>query len=75
MDGTMLTTLISTVGFPIVACCGLAFFCKMLFENNNKNIERLFTMFEKSNQENREAIQNNTKALEVLKDRLEDLSK
>lgn len=54
-------TMITTVGFPIVACIGLAWFCKM------------FEMYDKSNAENREAIKACTEAINRLSDKLEDI--
>lgn len=64
--------LISTLGFPIVACIGLAWFCKNLIDNNNKHIEQMFTMYEKANDENRKAIENCTRAIDRLCDNLDD---
>lgn len=64
---------ISTVGFPIVSCVALGWFCKWMIETNNKNIEKLFDLFAQSNKDNREAIDNNTKVLESLRDKLDDL--
>ena len=66
-----MASLISTLGFPIVACIGLAWFCKYMIDNNNKNIERMFTMYDQANRENREAIEACTKAIDKLCDRLD----
>ena len=63
-----IVTTISTLGFPIVACIALGWFCKYMIDNNNKNIEKMFDLYEKSNMENREAI----KALTVVVDKLND---
>lgn len=73
MDISNISNLISMVGFPITACVGLAVFCKYLVENNNKNIDRLFTMYEASNLNNRSAIDNNTKVLEKVLEKLDNL--
>ena len=62
---------ISTLGFPIVACIALGWFCKYMIDNNNKNIERMFEMYDRSNSENREAIRNLTEAVNKLNDSLE----
>lgn len=64
-------TAISTLGFPIVACIALGWFCKYMIDNNNKNIEKMFTLYEKSNEENREAIKALTEVVEKLNDNLE----
>ena len=66
-----ITTMISTVGFPIVACIGLGWFCKYMIDQNNKNIERMFEMYAKANDENRVAIERMTEAVNKLCDRLE----
>ena len=68
-----IVTTISTLGFPIVACIALGWFCKYMIDNNNKNIEKMFDMYDKANQENREAIQAVTVALDKLCDKLDDL--
>lgn len=62
---------ISTVGFPIVACIGLGYFCKYMIDNSNKNIEKMFEMYAAANKENREAIEGCTKAIEKLCDKLD----
>ena len=66
-----ITTMISTVGFPIVACIGLGWFCKYMIDQNNKNIEKMFGMYAKANDENRVAIERMTEAVNKLCDRLE----
>lgn len=66
-----IATLISTLGFPIVACIGLAWFCKYMIDQNNKHIEKMFDMYAQANQENRNAIEANTKVLERLCDKLD----
>lgn len=63
---------ISTLGFPIVACIGLGWYCKYMIDNNNKQINRMFDLYETSNKENREAIQACTKAVEKLCDKLDE---
>ena len=66
-----IATLISTLGFPIVACIGLAWFCKYMIDQNNIHIEQMFAMYAQANQENRNAIEANTKVLERLCDKLD----
>lgn len=68
-----IATMISTLGFPIVACIGLGWFCKYMIDQNNKNVERMFAMYDKANTENREAIKACTEAVNKLCDKLEDL--
>lgn len=66
-------TMISTVGFPVVACIGLAWFCKYMIDQQTKNIDRMFEMYDKSNTENREAIKACTEAINKLCDKLDDV--
>ncbi len=63
--------MISTVGFPIVACLGLGWFCKYMIDQQNKNVERMFQMYDKANTENREAIEKMTVAIDKLCDKLD----
>lgn len=65
-------TLISSLGFPIVAAISLFFGCKFLLEQQQKNVDRMFDMYDKSNAENREAIKACTEAVNKLCDKLED---
>lgn len=67
------STLISTLGFPIVACIGLGWFCKYMIDQNNRNVERMFQMYDKANTENREAIKACTEAVNKLCDKLEEI--
>ena len=66
-----IATLISTVGFPIVACIGLAWFCRYMIDQNNQHIEKMFILYDTANKENREAIEACTKAVEKLCDRID----
>lgn len=68
-----IATMISTLGFPIVACVGLGWFCKYMIDNNNKNIEKMFNMYDKSNEENREAIKALNESVSRLCDKLDDI--
>lgn len=66
-----ITTMISTVGFPIAACIGLAWFCKYMIDQNNQHIEKMFNMYDQANRENRDAIEACTKAIEKLCDKID----
>ena len=66
-----IVTLISTLGFPIVACIGLAWFCKYMIDQNNQHIEKMFILYDTANKENREAIEACTKAVEKLCDKID----
>lgn len=66
-----IASLVSTLGFPIVACIGLAWFCKYMIDQNNKHIEKMFEMYDNANKENRDAIEACTKAIDRLCDKLD----
>ena len=66
-----IATLISTLGFPIVACVGLAWFCRYMIDQNNQHIEKMFILYDTANKENREAIEACTKAVEKLCDKID----
>ena len=65
--------MIQSIGFPISACIGLAWFCKHILDQQQKNVDKMFEMYDKSNAENREAIKACTDAINKLSDKLEDL--
>lgn len=66
--------LISSLGFPIISAVALFFGCKYMLDNQQKNVERMFEMYDKANTENREAIKACTEALNKLSDKLDDLT-
>lgn len=66
-----ITTLISTVGFPIAACVGMAWFVKYQTDNNNKTMADLRQEQAEQNTTMLKAINNNTKALQELIDKLD----
>lgn len=65
--------LISTLGFPIISAVALFLGCKYMLDVQQKNTERMFDMYDKSNSENREAIRACTDALNKLCERLDDM--
>lgn len=66
-----IATIISTVGFPIAACIGMAWFVKWQTENNNKTMTDLRREQAEQNTTMLKAINNNTKALQELIDKLD----
>ena len=66
--------LISTLGFPIISAVALFFGCKYMLDNQQKNTDRMFEMYEKSNSENRDAIKACTEALNKLTEKLNDIT-
>lgn len=73
MDITSVSTIISTLGFPIAACVALFIGCKYMLDNQQKNTEKMFEMYDKANTENREAIKACTEAINKLCDKLDDV--
>lgn len=69
-----ITTMISTLGFPIVSCIALFFGCKYMMDQQQKNTDRMFELYDKANNENREAIKACTEAINKLCDKLEDMT-
>ena len=59
MDGATLTQIISSIGFPIVACIGCAWYINKQSDSHKAEIEKIT-----------EALNNNTIALNRLIDKL-----
>ena len=74
MEIGSITTLISTLGFPIISAVALFFGCKYMLDNQQTNVDRMFEMYDKANTENREAIKACTEALNKLSDKLDDIT-
>lgn len=68
-----IATLISSIGFPCVAAIAMFVGCRYLLDNQSKQTDRMFEMYEKANNENREAIRACTDALNRLSDKLDNL--
>lgn len=66
--------LISTLGFPIISAVALFFGCRFLLEQQQKNVDRMFDMYDKSNAENREALKAVTEAVNRLSDKLDNIT-
>lgn len=67
---TDIISIVSNLGFPIAACIGLGWFCKYMIDQSNRHIERMFEMYDKANNDNRQAIEACTKAIDRLCDKL-----
>lgn len=74
MDWTNVGQLINGLGFPIVCCLILFFGCKYMLDNQQRNVDKMFEMYDKANNENREAIRANTEAINKLVDKLDDIT-
>lgn len=73
MDPTVVTNIISTLGFPIAACVALFFACRYMLQMQEKNTNKMFEMYDKANSENREAIKACTEAINKLCEKLDDV--
>ena len=69
------TQIISTLGFPICSAVALFFGCKYLLENQQKNTDKMFEMCNKSNEQNRMAIDKLTAAVDKLCDKIDKETK
>lgn len=63
--------IISTLGFPIAACIAMGWFVKYQTDNNNKTMADLRNEQAEQNTTMLKAINNNTKALQELIDKLD----
>lgn len=71
MDSNALVTLIGSVGFPIVACIGMAWYVKYQMDANNKEVKEIRSEYNEQIKSVTEALNNNTMAIQKLSDRLE----
>ena len=71
MDFASVLQAITTVGFPIVACIGTAWFFNKVNENYRQDIKELSLQHKEEMQAMTEAVTNNTMALQKLIDRVD----
>lgn len=71
MDFASILQAITTIGFPIVACIGIAWFCNKVNENYRQDIKELSLQHKEEMQAMTEAVTNNTMALQKLIDKIE----
>ena len=72
MDFASVLTAIGSVGFPIVACCGMAYFFSKVNSNYRADIKELTAQHKQEMDSMTQAINNNTLALQRLLDRIGD---
>lgn len=75
MDIQMILTAIGTVGFPIVACCGMAYFFAKVNDNYRNDIKELNASHKEEVKAMTDAISNNTLVIQKLVDSLDDIRK
>lgn len=71
MDVNMITSLIGSVGFPIVACGAMAWWVKYTTDQNNKEVEQMRIEHKEEVNKMTEALNNNTVAIQKLVDKIE----
>lgn len=71
MDINSIVAVISSVGFPIVACIGLGWYVKYQTDNNNKEVSEMRREHQEEIAKVTDALNNNTLALQKLCDRLD----
>lgn len=71
MDANTIITMVGSLGFPIVACLGLAWWTKYTTDQNNARMDKMQTEHKEEIQKVTEALNNNTLALQRLCDKME----
>ena len=66
MDANTIMTLVGSLGFPIVACIGIAYFFAKANDNYRLDMKEASMRHKEEIDKMSEAINNNTKALELL---------
>lgn len=72
MDLTTIAQLIGTLGFPIVACCAMAYFFAKVNDNYRTDIKELQSNHKEEIAKMTEAINNNTLVIQKLVDKMDD---
>ena len=72
MDGQLIMQAITSVGFPIVCCCGLGWYVKYTTDKYREDIQKLTEMHKAEMGEMKTAVTNNTIALQSLCEKLGD---
>lgn len=68
-------TAIATVGFPIVACCAMAYFFSRVNDNYRNDIKEINAQHKDEMDAMTQAINNNTLVIQRLVDRMDGDSK
>ena len=71
MDVNNIVTIITTVGFPIVACGGMAWYVKYITDRNREDIKEERDQHDQEMKKVTEALNNNTLAIQKLTDYIE----
>ena len=73
MDINVITSLIGSIGFPIVMCLILIYYIKYLTEKNTEALSKVMADHRSESQDFKQAIDNNTKAIELLSAKISQL--
>lgn len=71
MNASDIVSIITTVGFPIVACGGMAWYVKYITDRNREDLKEERVMHESEMSKVTEALNNNTLAIQKLTDYIE----
>lgn len=71
MDFNSLAQIIGTLGFPIVACCAMAYFFARVNDNYRNDIKEIQANHKEEIAGMTEAINNNTLVIQKLVDRMD----
>ena len=71
-DINNIVAIISSVGFPIVACFGLGWYVKYQTDNNNKEVAEMRKEHIEEINKVTDALNNNTLALQKLCDKIDN---
>lgn len=66
MEGTSILTLISSVGFPIVACIAMGYYVKYITDKNHSAIGEMTKTHQAESAAFTKALENNTLAVQKL---------
>lgn len=71
MDFNSVAQIIGTLGFPIVACCAMAYFFARVNDNYRNDIKEIQSSHKEEISGMTEAINNNTLVIQKLVDRMD----
>lgn len=72
MDINSIASLIGTLGFPIVACCAMAYFFARVNDNYRSDIKEMQANHKEEIAGMTEAINNNTLVIQKLVDKMDE---
>ena len=75
MDFNTILQVIGSYGFPIVACCALAWYFNKINENYRNDLKELNANHKEEVKTMTDAIANNTLVIQKLVDSLDDIKK